>query len=242
MDDRVPPSSPPPAGNRLIDALPPRQRRDFIARCEAAPLVAGQTLCEAGQHQDYAWFPLTGFISLATRIDAHAPLELALIGNEGMLGASLAQGVDAAPSGAVVLGAGRALRLTATQLRRALRDSPQLRRVLDRYLYVLAIQLARSAACLGFHKIEPRLARWLLTAHDGAQDDSFHLTHDALAGMLGVRRSSITVAAGALQRSGLIVYVRGAIGILDRAGLEAAACSCYRAMLADYGRTMKPPG
>ncbi|MEF9671842.1 helix-turn-helix domain-containing protein [Pseudomonas sp. PCH446] len=127
----------------------------------------------------------------------------------------------------VVQGAGNALRMSGLSLQLVLRDSPSLSNCLNQYLYVQLMQLAQTAACTHFHEIEPRLARWLLMTHDRAHANHFHLTHACLANRLGVRRSGVTLAAGALQQRGLIRYTRGEITILDRKGLEAASCECY---------------
>lgn len=143
-----------------------------------------------------------------------------------MLGATLVLGVNATPMRAVVQGAGTALRMAVADARRELHRSEMLH-IIGRYLYLLISQLARSSACTRFHEIEPRLARWLLMTHDRAHADHFHLTHEFLADMLGVRRSGVSMAAGKLQRKKLIGYHRGAINVLDRKGLEAAACTCY---------------
>jgi len=159
---------------------------------------------------------------------------MGLIGNEGMLGASLMLGVNFAPLRALVQGNGSALRISTAEFQRDLAECPSLHRVLNRYLYVTMAQLSQTAACNHFHEIEPRLARWLLMTHDRAHSNHFHLTHEFLADMLGVRRSGITVAAGALQGKNLIGYTRGEISILDRSGLEAAACECYQAVNDDY--------
>jgi CRP-like cAMP-binding protein len=217
--------------NRLIEGLPRKERDRLLQRCEPVDLVFGAILCEPGQPFRHVYFPLSGFISLVATLGGHQPLELALIGNEGMLGVTLALGVNAAPMRAVVQGAGTALRMSAAQLRRELRGSPALRRMLNHYLYAMLAQLAQSAACTHFHEIEPRLARCLLMSHDRAHADHFHLTHKFLADMLGVRRSGVTIAAGALQQRKLIRYTRGEISILDRKGLEAASCECYEAVI-----------
>jgi CRP-like cAMP-binding protein len=137
-----------------------------------------------------------------------------------------------------VQGSGSAWRVGRAEFRAELARSPPLRRLLDRYLYVLMAQLAGSAACLRFHEIRPRLARWLLMSQDRAHAERFHLTHEFLAYMLGVRRVGITAAAGAMQSSGLIEYRRGELHVIDRAGLEGAACECYASDRATYAETI----
>jgi CRP-like cAMP-binding protein len=224
--------------NRLINRLARRDRDALVSRCETVELSFGEVLCEPRKPLGFAYFPLTGFISLVTSIGDHMPMEMGLIGNEGVLGATLMLGVDDAPLRAVVQGKGTALKIGASQLRRQLLESPSLRNTLHRYLYVQMEQLSTSAACNHFHRLEPRLARWLLMTHDRAHSDHFHLTQAYLADMLGVRRSGVTVAAGALQRSLIIKYTRGEISIIDREGLEAACCECYEATIGDYGRLL----
>jgi CRP-like cAMP-binding protein len=176
---------------------------------------------------------------LVTTINEHPGLEVGMVGREGMLGAQVALGVTKTPLRAVVQGSGHAWRIGAGAFRRELERSPAMRRSLNRYLYVLMAQLAGSAACLRFHLIGPRLARWLLMSHDRAHSDSFRVTHEFLAYMLGVRRVGITVAAGALQHSGLIRYHRGEMTVLDRPGLEAAACDCFAADEQAYAELMR---
>lgn len=222
--------------NHLISCLSAEERNRFLQHCETTELVFGDILCEPDQPLQYVYFPLAGFISLVISMEGHQPLEVGLIGNEGILGATLALGVTDAPLKAVVQGSGSALRMTAAQFQHELHNSPSMLSTLNRYLYVLVMQLSQTAACTHFHEIEPRLARWLLMTHDRAHADHFHLTQEYLADMLGVRRSSITIAAGKLQQQKLISYVRGEINILDRKELEAASCGCYSELNDHYAR------
>ncbi|WP_331351027.1 Crp/Fnr family transcriptional regulator [Cellvibrio sp. UBA7671] len=223
-----------PATNRLLQGLPPKLRDHLLNSCELVNLQFGTILCEAERPFKYVYFPLTAFISLVTLIDGHQPLEVGLIGNEGMLGSTLSLGIPTAPLRALVQGSGKSLRLSAAQLRRELHAAPALVNQLNRYVYVQHEQLAKTTACIHFHETEPRLARWLLMTHDRTHADQLHLTQEFLADMLGVRRSSVTVAAGALQTKKIIHYSRGEIIILDRKGLESAACECYNMMIRDY--------
>lgn len=223
-----------PVVNCLIGGLPRKERDRILERCEPVDLVFGTVLCEPGQPFRKVYFPLTGFISLVVQVGGHKPLEMGLIGNEGMLGVTLALGVSAAPQRGVVQGADSALQMSAAQLRGELRDSPALQRTLNRYLYVLMAQLSQTAVCTRFHAVQARLSRWLLMTHDRAHADHFHLTHQFLADMLGVQRSAVTIAAGALQHRKLVRYTRGKITVLDRKGLEAASCECYKSVVDDY--------
>ena len=220
--------------NLLLARLPKVVRTHLLSRCEQVELSFGDILSQPDQPFPFVYFPRSGFISLMTTVSGHPPLEMSLIGNEGMLGATLALGVDAAPMLAIVQGAGSAWRIATPTFQQELATSPPLHAVIHRFIYVLLAQLAQSAACTRFHEVEPRLARWLLMSHDRAHVDHFHLTHQFLAAMLGVQRSAITIAAGALQRQQLIHYSRGEINILSRSGLEARACECYGAVVEDY--------
>jgi CRP-like cAMP-binding protein len=222
--------------NRLIDGLPAKEKAAVLGCCDIVELTFGQVLFEAGQVIRYAYFPLNGFISLLTSLDDHRPLEMALIGNEGMVGGTLVLGVSTAPMQAIVQGSGQVLRMKTADLQKTLIGNPHFRHALERYIYVTLLQLSQMAACAHFHEVEPRLARWLLMTHDRSATDSFYLTHQFLAGMLGVRRSGVTIAAGALQLRKLIDYRRGEITVLNRKGLEKGSCTCYRTLINEYDR------
>jgi len=225
--------------NHLIELLPRAERVRLLAVCEPVQLVLSNVLQEPGTPTRHAYFPTDGFISMVAMSDGHSGVEVGLVGREGMVGANLALGVSTANLRALVQGAGGAWRISAVALKRELAKSKSLQSGLNRYLHVLMGQLATSAACLRYHQIGPRLARWLLMSQDRAGRDSFQVTQEFLAYMLGVRRVGITVAAGALQRSGLITYHRGDFTVLDRSGLEAAACSCYQTDRKTYAATVK---
>jgi CRP-like cAMP-binding protein len=215
------------AENHLIELLPRADRKRLLALCEPVDLTLSDILNDAGAPTDHVYFPIASFVSLVAAVDDSPGLEVGMIGREGMLGVEAVLGMRNAPFRALVQGAGSARRITARAFRSELAASAGLRTCLDRYVFVLMLQLASSAACLRFHLVGPRLARWLLMSQDRAHSSQFRVTHEFLAYMLGVRRVGVTVSAGELQRQGLIEYHRGALTVLDRKGLEAAACSCY---------------
>ncbi len=213
----------------------------MLKRCEHVPLALFTVLQETGLPSAQAWFPDTAFISLLVHTPDTPALEVGLVGREGMLGTQIVLGVREAPLQGLVQGAGLAWRIGRQDLRRELSRSAALRRVLLLYVQVQLTQLATGSACLRFHAIQPRLARWLLMTQDRAASSDFRITHEFLSTMLGVRRVGITQAAQDLQRQGLIRYHRGELEVLDRAGLLLAACPCYAADSASFTRLMQAP-
>ena len=227
------------AANKLIEALPRKDREHLLSGCERVHLAFSDVIAEPGKRIGHVYFPTEGFVSLLTPSAGCTSLEVGLVGSEGMVGITLMLGVDVSPLRALVQGPGTALRMDAAPFLRELAGSDALQRELNRYLYVSMEQLAQTAACTHFHLLEERLARWLLMTHDRAHADEFHLTHELLALMLGVRRVGVTKAASGLQRRKLIRYRRGSITILARSGLEAAACGCYRSAQSVYERMLE---
>jgi len=224
--------------NRLLAALPRKDRLRILAACEPVQLRSTETLHQAGTRLRHVYFPTGSFISMVTPLDTCASLEVALVGNEGMVGVPLLLGISASSLNHVVQGTGDALRIGVGAFQQELKRSAPLRRRIGRYAYVNLYQLAQTAACTRFHTVEERLARWLLMAHDRSPSDAVHATHEFLAYMLGVRRAGVTKAATALQRRGCIRYSRGDITILDRRGLQGSACGCYAAATKLYQRIL----
>lgn len=227
-----------PAANQLIARLPRKSRLSVQKLCQPVELALTAVLCDGIEPVRHVYFPLDSFISLVTLLDGKPVLEVGMIGREGMLGAQMALGVVSEPLYALVQGPGTAWRIGQLAFRRELARNPALRQLLNRYLHVTITQLARSAACLRFHQIGPRLARWLLMTQDRANSKNFRVTHEFLAFMLGVRRVGITTAASELQRQGLVEYHRGDITVVDRRGLERAACGCYAIERKAYARLL----
>ncbi|MFY9317216.1 MAG: Crp/Fnr family transcriptional regulator [Burkholderiales bacterium] len=213
--------------NSLLAAMPRQASRRMLSGLEPVTLAFGDVLYEPGQAIRDVYFPGASLVSLLTLADGHLALEVGLIGREGMVGIPLILGHSLSPVRALVQGSGSALRMAAAPFRKELRRNPALQRELYRYTYTLMAQISQTAACNRFHVVDQRLARWLLMTHDRMKSDRFHMTHEFLGHMLGVRRVGVTKAAQTLQARDLISYSRGDITVLDRKGLEAAACQCY---------------
>ncbi len=228
--------------NALIASLPRTVRENVSDACESAELPFGEALCKPGDSIRYVYFPTDSYISLITPAGASESLEVGMVGNEGMFGITLLLDVKVSALLGLVQGGGQALRMPAGRFRQLTADSAPFRQRLNRYLYVLTTQLAQTAACNRFHALDARMARWLLMTHDRAHKDTFRLTHQFLAYMLGVRRAGVTEAAGRLQAQGLIRYVRGELTVLNRSGLEGASCPCYRMFKATYLQHLGNPG
>jgi CRP-like cAMP-binding protein len=221
------------AQNRLISLLPPADRKRLLARCERVTHELEHVLARDGEGMRYAWFPTTGMISQIQPSEA-GWIEVALVGYEGMVGIGLVVGVGKSLVTATVQAPGEFLRISARAFQAELERSPRLRKLTGAYAYVQMKQMALAAACNRFHRVEQRLARWLLMSSDRTRSRRFRMTHDVLAQMLGVRRPGVTSAASALQARNLIRYHRGTLDILDRPALEAASCECYRAQAEAY--------
>lgn len=224
--------------NRLISALPATERALFLAHCELEELKLHASLLRAGQSLDDAYFPVDSFVSVIMPSDDAPDAQVGMIGNEGMFPTSLALGVGTSAFGSRVQGAGRAFRIPRSALQRRLREDACLRDVLSRYVDVRQTDLAQQAICMRYHLVRQRLACWLLMTRDRSHSSELFLTHEVLAFMLGVRRESVSRAASAFEKLGLISYSHGYMVLLDEDGLEKVGCSCYRAALLAYERTL----
>lgn len=215
------------AKNQLVETFSSMERKRIILQCDLIEYSPGFVLQESDKTIEYAYFPLSGFVSLISALNDKQSLALSLVGCEGMIGEALVLGAKKAALCATAQSTLTVLRMTASALRREMDKNPQFHLVLKKHVHHLIMQLSQTSVCSHFHEAEPRLARWLLLMSDRAKSDQFHLTHQGLGQMLGVRRSAVTIAAGLLQQRKLIHYTRGEITILNRKGLEASACQCY---------------
>ncbi|HEX8099661.1 MAG TPA: Crp/Fnr family transcriptional regulator [Actinomycetota bacterium] len=227
-------------GNRLLDCLPIAEREVVLGRAESVTLRTGQVLAEAGQPLDHGYFPRGGMLSLVAVIEDGTMVEASTIGNEGMFGLQIVAGVDSSSNLRTMCQIdGEALRVSTNDLRELGRPGTKLHTLLMRYGHALFVQAAQAVLCNRRHSAEQRCAKWLLLSHDRVGRDSFRLTQEFLAQMLGVRRASVTTVANELRRRSLIEYHRGAITILDRAGLEAASCVCYAVIREEYDNYLR---
>lgn len=227
--------------NTLLAGLQPRDRARITDCCERVTLRQDEVLAEPGKRIHTVYFPTDSFIVVLAGINLRSTIGIGLIGKESMLGGSLVLGVEMAALSAKVAGRGAALQMEVRDFQHALESSATLDQHMRRHLYLQMRQMPLTAACAIFHVVERRLAYWLLMLHDRVSGDRIDLTHESLATILGVRRSGVSTAAGILQRDGLISYSRGHIIVLDRARLEAAACSCYCSERVAVGRLAPIP-
>ncbi|PPC93630.1 MAG: Crp/Fnr family transcriptional regulator [Methylotenera sp.] len=217
-----------PTKNLLLDALSDKSRLAFLGQCELVHFNLAQVIYEAGEPITYVYFPLQSIVSLVNPVDKNAGMEVALIGNEGMLGITLMLESKLAPFRAIVQGAGSTLRIEAKQFLEELKKCPELELRLKRYICVSFSQLVQMTVCNRFHVVEERLARLLLMIYDRKESVTFKITQQLLAQMLGVRRVGVSKAATSLKQKALITYNRGYMDIHDLAGLEASSCICYQ--------------
>jgi CRP-like cAMP-binding protein len=222
--------------NRLLRALPPEERERILSTLQPVTFTLGDVVYESGGHQEHIYFPTNSVVSLLYTMENGSTAEMGLAGNEGVVGVALFLGGDTAPNRAVVQIAGGAFKMKAKALRQEFARGGPLQRVLLRYTQALITQISQTAVCNRLHAVEKRLCRRLLLCHDRVASDELQMTQEFISNMLGSRRESVTVAAGHLQDAGLIHYSRGHIAILDRKGLEAAACECYAIVSEEFDR------
>ena len=213
--------------NSLINLLPQKSQETLLANAELVDLTLSQVVCVVDQPTSHVFFPINCFISITQSIDHYPPIEVGMIGREGLLGSEIALGVVNNPFGGLVQGAGSAWKMDSHTFAGHLKSNPELKAIINTYLAVRMNQLGLSAACEHFHEIGPRLAKWLLMSQDRAQSPTFLMTHEFISLMLGVRRVGVTTTAADFRRRGLIQYHRGEMKVLNRVALKAEACSCY---------------
>ncbi len=223
-----------PIENRLLAALPRDERERILPKLRPVMLTLGQVLYEAAVPIFYAYFLSSGMISLLSSTGEGKTIEVGVVGNEGVVGVPLFLGASTMPYRAVVQVSGSAVSIEAHTLRDEFRRSKSLQVLLLRYTNALHTQITQSVVCSRFHATQERLCRRLLMSQDLAQSRNLELTQEILSFMLGIRRSSVSLAAGLLEKAGLIRYRRGLITILDRKGLEASSCECYRIITAAW--------
>lgn len=220
--------------NRLISALPARERGLFLEQSELVEIKLHNVLIEPGEAPAYAYFPVDSFVSVVLPVEDAPNVQVALVGNEGMFGTGLVLDVATSAFISVVQRAGRAYRIDRDALQQRLDSDAPLRRVLHRYVAVRQSHLAQQAVCINQHSVKQRLARWLLMIRDRAHSRELFVTHQVLAMMLGVRRESVTRAANSFEQRGLISYSPGYVMLLDEAALQRVTCRCYQVDLTVY--------
>ena len=227
-----------PHQNHLLDALPVDDFQRIAAHLELIEMKLGDVLYESGGRLRYVYFPTTCIVSLLYVMEDGASAEIAIVGNEGILGISMFMGGDSTPSRAVVQSAGHAYRLKADVLKNEFGRFGPTMHLLLRYTQALITQMAQTAVCNRHHTVDQQLCRWLLLSLDRLQSNELSMTQELIANMLGVRREGVTDAAGKLQADGLISYRRGTITVLDRPRLEAQSCECYQVVKTEFDRLL----
>jgi CRP-like cAMP-binding protein len=229
-----------PKQNHLLAALPAAEFMRLSPHLERVPLPLGAVIYESGGEQDYVYFPASGIVSLLYVMNDGSSAEIAVVGNEGMVGIALFMGGETTPSRAVVQSAGSAYRLEAAVIKAEFAHGGALQRLLLRYTQALITQMTQTAVCNRHHVLEQQLCRWLLLSLDRLPSNQLVMTQQLIANMLGVRREGVTEAAGRLQADGLINYRRGCINVLDRAKLEERVCECYAVVRRESDRLLVP--
>jgi CRP-like cAMP-binding protein len=227
-----------PKQNHLIASLPAADYARLLSELELVPMPLGWSVYESGGHQGYVYFPTNSIVSLLYVMENGASAEMAVTGNEGLVGIALFMGGETTPSRAVVQSAGHAYRLKAAILRSEFEHGGALQHLLLRYTQALITQMAQTAVCNRHHSVEQQLCRWLLLSMDRLPGNELRMTQELIANMLGVRREGVTEAAGKLQDAGLIHYSRGHITVLDRPKLETQVCECYAVVKREVDRLL----
>ena len=227
-----------PRQNHLLAALPAQDRERLLPHLERVPMPLGHVLYESGSELRHVYFPTTSIVSLLYVMMDGASAEIAVVGNDGILGVALFMGGETMPNRAVVQSAGHAYRLQGALLKQEFSRSGELQHLLLRYTQALLTQMAQTAVCNRYHSLDQQFCRWLLLSLDRLPADELVMTQELIANMLGVRREGVTEAAGNVQRAGLIAYQRGRITVLDRAGLEARTCECYAVVKKEIDRLL----
>ncbi len=231
-----------PAQNHLLAALPAAEFARLSANLELVPMPLGEALYESGGQLQHVYFPTTAIVSLLYVLENGASAEIAIVGNEGILGISIFMGGETTPSRAVVQSAGHGYRLGAQFLRDEFNRAGPVLHLLLRYTQALITQMTQTAVCNRHHMVEQQLCRWLLLSLDRLPTSTLTMTQELISNMLGVRREGVTEAAGQLQRAGLIHYSRGRIEVLDRPGLEKVVCECYAVVKRESDRLLADIG